>query len=67
MSAFIGAINEKGELRAFMRLDDRPRVLDVIDTLTDWAETDPSRRLVIASSVDEDFSARSNRGEEDNG
>lgn len=55
--AFLGAINDKGELRAFMRLDDRPRICDVIDTLSDWAETDPSRRLVIADSVDEDFAA----------
>lgn len=56
---FIAAVNSSGEVRAMVRVDDAPSILDVIETLSDWAETDPSRRIVIATTHQDTFPARS--------
>lgn len=45
------ALNKTGGMRAEMRLDDLPNIHDVIDTLNEWAESDPSRRLAIVPSA----------------
>lgn len=56
---FIAAINSSGEIRAMVQVDDAPDIVSVIETLSDWAETDPSRRIVIATSHQDTFAARS--------
>lgn len=49
---YLVAVNPTGDVGAAMRLDDRPNIEEVMETLRDWSDVNPERTITVSTDPD---------------
>jgi len=49
---YLVAVNPTGQVGAAMRLDDQPNIEEVMETLQEWSDVNPERKIGVSTVPD---------------